>query len=174
MKEYAPVRHVIEKHKDSILERDKIIEMGNDLWELVDFFKKSEKSSLSVFQNMVRLLHKVLTLGTKSEIQAQLSLAVPQAEKVLPYLEKLHDLVHQERDCWIIISEIQSSFSTQCIKEAMEWMTTANKKAMLLQYNKENNSLQHAIKLGEADSFKKLAEQKYQQVSEFCSKYRVA
>ena len=52
-------------------------------------------------------------------------------------------------------------------------MVAANKKTMLLQYNKENNSAQHERMVGEATNFKKLAEQKYQQVSEFCSRYRV-
>jgi len=168
MKEYAPVRHVVEKYKDSILDQDKIIEAANDLWGLVDALKQDEKFSLPIFQNMVCLLHKILTLHTKPEIQAQLGLPAPQAEKISPYLEKLHDLV-QTRDYWMMLSEIQSAFSTQCVKEAMEWMTVANKKVMLLQYNKENTSVNRA----EVDKFKESASKKYQQVNEFCLKYRI-
>ena len=121
----------------------------------------AKQNSFQIAKNMVLVLHKVLTAKNETEIE-EWGAEFKSAE-LLSHLKNLYSIASQDVSRVALI-EVQAMFSGRCIELAADYVSSVSKNLIFSSGTaSESRENDRALK----------AKKQYEQVSDFCSKYRI-
>eukprot|EP00298_Acanthocystis_sp_HF-20_P015972 c21336_g1_i2.p1 GENE.c21336_g1_i2~~c21336_g1_i2.p1 ORF type:complete len:175 (+),score=5.10 c21336_g1_i2:46-570(+) len=171
MKEFEIARFILESYMtgESNLFQDGLLSLRENMFQLVNYSKNNSASFLQSAQKIVLALNIVMRAIEKQDIFNSLSnLKFQDTDKILSYLETIYEIAKLP-EYRRIIYEVQNSFVGNCILSANITLGEANRQLILLQYNQMENQ----DKIANAQEILRLAQDKYEKVSNFCQKYRL-
>ena len=145
----------------------------DELWKLFVAFNEQSKrqpiSFLRLYQYIVFITNRVLTIQKKEDITRQLEFFITTPE-IISCAETMYDICQKSQMCENILKEIHGQFLIMCRIAVEQPLCEIEKREFLLQYKSEVNALTEKAKI---ERQKPRAVKRKDEIYAFCARYRI-